>query len=115
MQDILIVLAIFVLIRVTGIIFPNGRGMEPKTPRERFNRIHSSIRNVIERSFGLLKMKWQILYKMPPYPMYKQKMIVVATMVLHNFIREYDGVDLDFARFDRDPMDNYFYSNYGFV
>jgi len=30
-------------------------------------------------------------------------MIVVATMVLHNFIREHDGVDLDFARFDRDP------------
>lgn len=40
---------------------------------------------------------------MAPYPMYKQKMIVVATMVLHNFIREHDGVDLDFARFDRDP------------
>ena len=37
------------------------RGMEPKTHKERFNRIHSSIRNVIERSFGLLKMKWQIL------------------------------------------------------
>ena len=47
------------------------RGMEPKTPEERFNRIHSSISNVIERSFGLLKMKWQILYKMPSYPMYK--------------------------------------------
>ena len=48
-------------------------------------------------------MKWQILYKMAPYPMYKQKMIVVATMVLHNFIRDHDGVNLDFARFDRDP------------
>jgi hypothetical protein len=30
-------------------------------------------RNVIERSFGLLKMKWPILWKIPPYPMYKQK------------------------------------------
>ena len=79
------------------------RGMEPKTPKERFNRIHSSIRNVIERSFGVLKMKWQILYKMPSYPMFKQKIIVVATMVLHNFIREHGGEDLDFARFDRDP------------
>nr|XP_034591982.1 putative nuclease HARBI1 isoform X1 [Setaria viridis] len=79
------------------------RGMEPKTPAERFNRVHSSIRNVIERSFGLLKMKWQILYKMPPYPMYKQKMIVVATMVLHNYIREHGGEDIDFDRFDRDP------------
>ena len=79
------------------------REMEPKTPKERLNRIHSSIRNVIERSFGLLKMKRQILYKMPSYPMCKQKMFVVATMVLHNFIREHDGVDLDFAQFDRDP------------
>jgi hypothetical protein len=31
------------------------RGMEPNTPKEKFNRKHSSIRNVIERSFGLLK------------------------------------------------------------
>ena len=77
--------------------------MEPKTPMKKFNRVHSSIRNVIERAFGLLKMKWQILYKIPPYPMYKQKMIVVATMVLHNFIREHGGEDIDFARFDRDP------------
>lgn len=79
------------------------RGMEPNTPMEKFNRVHSSIRNVIERSFGLLKMKWQILYKMPCYPMYKQKMIVVAAMVLHNYIREHGGEDPDFARFDRDP------------
>ena len=35
--------------------------------------------------------------------MFKQKMIVVATMVLHNFIREHNSVDLDFERFDRDP------------
>jgi hypothetical protein len=33
------------------------RGEEPNTPTERFNRAHSSIRNVIEWSFGLLKMK----------------------------------------------------------
>jgi hypothetical protein len=79
------------------------RGTEPRTPMERFNRVHSSIRNVIERSFGLLKMKWPILWKIPPYPMYKQKMIVVATMILHNFIREYGGEDEDFARFDHDP------------
>jgi hypothetical protein len=40
------------------------RGMEPNTPKEKFNRIHSLVRNIIERSFGVLKMKWQILYKM---------------------------------------------------
>jgi hypothetical protein len=30
-------------------------------------------------------------------------MIVVACMVLHNFIREHNSDDADFARFDRDP------------
>lgn len=40
---------------------------------KRFNRVHSSFRNVIERTFGLLKMKWQILYKMPPVPHVKAK------------------------------------------
>jgi hypothetical protein len=79
------------------------RGMEPNTSKEKFNREHSSIRNVIERSFGLLKMKWEILYRIKKYPMWKQKMIVVACMVLHNFIREHNNEDADFARFDRDP------------
>ena len=79
------------------------RGMELNTPKEKFNRIHSSVRNVIERSFGVLKMKWQILYKMPGYSMVTQKKIVAATMVLHNFIHEHASVDVDFANFDRDP------------
>jgi hypothetical protein len=79
------------------------RGMEPNTPKEKFNRKHSSIRNVIGRSFGLLKMKWEILYRIKKYPMWKRKMIVFACMVLHNFIREHNNEDADFARFDRDP------------
>ena len=35
--------------------------------------------------------------------MWKQKMIVVACMVLHNFICEHNSEDVDFSRFDRDP------------
>ena len=35
--------------------------------------------------------------------MAKQKKIVVATMAVHNFIREHRTQDLDFAGFDRDP------------
>jgi hypothetical protein len=45
------------------------RGMEPKTPKEKFNRIHASVHNVVERSFAVWKNKWQILYKMRNYPM----------------------------------------------
>jgi hypothetical protein len=68
--------------------------MELNTPKEKFNRIHSYICNVIERSFGVLKMKWQILYKMPPYSMVTQKKAVAVTMVLHNFIREHASGDV---------------------
>jgi hypothetical protein len=39
----------------------------------------------------------------PNYPMWKQKMVVVACMVLRNFIRDHGSEDSDFARFDRDP------------
>lgn len=48
-------------------------------------------------------MKWRIILKMPSYPLYKQKMIVAATMVLHNFIREHGMNDKHFRRFDRNP------------
>jgi hypothetical protein len=48
-------------------------------------------------------MKWRILLKMPTYPMDKQKMIIAATMCLHNFIRENSALDEDFQRCDRDP------------
>jgi hypothetical protein len=34
--------------------------------------------------------------------MYKQKKIVFATMVLHNFIQEHRTEDLDFVPFDHD-------------
>jgi hypothetical protein len=76
--------------------------MEPKTPKERCNRIHSSIRNVVGWSFGVWKMKWHILYKMSFYPMWKQKKIVVVTMVLHNYICEHKSGDMDFDRVERD-------------
>ena len=79
------------------------RGVQPNTPKEKFNRVHSSVRNVIERAFGVLKMKWQILLKMPNYSMDKQKMIVASYMTLHNYIREHDHGDEHFLMCDRDP------------
>jgi hypothetical protein len=78
------------------------RGTEPNSRKEKFNRVHSSIHNVIERSFALWKKKWQILYKMPKYSMLTQKNIVAATMILHNYIREHSSGDVDYANCDRD-------------
>ncbi|XP_050291322.1 uncharacterized protein LOC126732488 isoform X3 [Quercus robur] len=36
-------------------------------PEERFNYLHSSLRSVIERTFGVWKNKWRILRHMPPF------------------------------------------------
>jgi hypothetical protein len=78
-------------------------GHAPNGEQEYFNYLHSSIRNVVERAFSVWKGKWRILFKMSSYPLDKQKMIVAATISLHNFIRENDVLDEDFERCDQDP------------
>jgi hypothetical protein len=40
------------------------RGLAPNGELEHFNHLHSSIRNAVERAFGVLKIKWRILLKM---------------------------------------------------
>ena len=77
-------------------------GPEPQGKKEIFNYAHSSLRNGIDRSFGVLKMKWRILLPMPSYAPHKQSQIVVACMALHNFVRTSGIVDMDFDRCDRD-------------
>ena len=63
--------------------------------QEKFNHLHSSLRNAIERAFGVLKMKWRILLGIPFFPEEEtQSKIITACMCLHNFIRDsklYDG------------------------
>jgi hypothetical protein len=49
------------------------KGPIPKGEKELFNYAHSSLRNVIEWSFGVLKMKLRILLALPSNPMKKQK------------------------------------------
>ena len=64
--------------------------------KEVFNHAHSSLRNMIEWSFGVLKMKWRILLNLPSYLVNKQSKIIFACMALHNFIRECDLEDPHF-------------------
>jgi hypothetical protein len=75
---------------------------QPIGLKEVFNHAHSSLRNVIERSFGVLKMKWRILRNVPSYSMEKQTMIIIACMALHNFIRDSNLSDVDFDRMAAD-------------
>jgi hypothetical protein len=78
------------------------QGPMPRGRKENFNYAHSSHRNVIERSFGVLKMKWRTLLDLPRYPMAKQSRIIMGCMALHNFIRESFLGDTDFELCDHD-------------
>ncbi|KAL0440663.1 UNVERIFIED_CONTAM: hypothetical protein Sradi_0005200 [Sesamum radiatum] len=54
---------------------------------ELFNLKHSSATNVIERTFGLVKVRWGILRSPSFYPIDVQSKIIIVCCLLHNFIR----------------------------
>ncbi|CAA0838951.1 Unknown protein [Striga hermonthica] len=71
-----------------------GSNQLPDNARELFNRRHATVRNVIERSFGLLKGKFPIIKGlMPNYKVHSQTDIVIACCVLHNFIRMHEPLE----------------------
>ena len=74
-------------------------GYQPTTPEELFNMKHSSARNIIERCFGVLKMRWAILRSPPFYPIRTVNGIVMACCLLHNLIRREMAID---------PMEEYY-------
>ena len=81
----------------------------PRNERELFNLHHSSLRNVIEHIFGVLKRQWRILDSPPEYDMHIQARVPAALCVVHNFIRHFDAdafndleVDWDYMRFIED-------------
>ncbi|KAK3023368.1 hypothetical protein RJ639_043449 [Escallonia herrerae] len=39
----------------------------PKRRQEKFNYFHSSLRNIVERAFGVWKARWAIMNDMPYY------------------------------------------------
>ncbi|XP_027063232.1 uncharacterized protein [Coffea arabica] len=78
---------------ITGLMAPfkGARGTAQKrTVRTLFNKRHASLRNIIERTFGVLKKRFSILKgPMQKYMMTTQNNIVLACCALHNFMREY--------------------------
>ncbi|KAI3885973.1 hypothetical protein MKX03_019245 [Papaver bracteatum] len=54
---------------------------------KKFNQAHARLRNVIERAFGVLKVRFPVLSKMPSYSFEPQRDIVIACMSIHNFLR----------------------------
>ncbi|KAG2312392.1 hypothetical protein Bca52824_023949 [Brassica carinata] len=78
-----------------------NRGGPPSNTRELFNRKHSGLRSIIERTFGVWKAKWRIMdRKHPKYELKKWIKIVTVTMALHNFIRDSQHEDIDFSHWE---------------
>ncbi|RVW12489.1 hypothetical protein CK203_093473 [Vitis vinifera] len=68
-------------------------GHMPTTHEEFFNMKHSAARNVIERCFGLLKLRWAILRSPCFYPIKTQCKIILACCLIHNLIKREMSVD----------------------
>lgn len=65
----------------------------PQTRVELFNMRHTKARNVIERAFAVIKMRWGILRSSSFYPIDVQTLLIHACFLLHNFIRSQMEVD----------------------
>ena len=74
------------------------QGEELHCLEEKFNYLHSSLRSVVERTFGVWKNRWRILRSMPPFYIHTQNRIIIATMVLHNFFRAHENNDVECSR-----------------
>ncbi|XP_076882258.1 protein ANTAGONIST OF LIKE HETEROCHROMATIN PROTEIN 1-like [Bidens hawaiensis] len=64
----------------------------PQNPRELFNLRHASLRNSIEREFGVLKRRFPIIRSTtePFYSCETQSQIFLACCILHNYLLEVD-------------------------
>lgn len=81
-------------------------GQKPSNKEELFNLRHSSLRNVIERIFGITKRQFQILETPPEFTMLVQVKLVLAVTGLHNFIQSHrtTGDIYDIAQLDAERM-----------
>ncbi|KAL4558942.1 hypothetical protein LXL04_037147 [Taraxacum kok-saghyz] len=77
--------------------FQRGQTAAMRAPRgsqETFNYRHSSLRNIIERTFGVWKARWALLRDMHVNFTYDhQVQIVIASMAVHNYIRRFGRDD----------------------
>ncbi|KAI8002511.1 Protein ALP1-like [Camellia lanceoleosa] len=72
-------------------------GATPTNYQEFFNMKHALARNVIERCFGLFKIRWAILRCASYYPIRTQNRIITACCLLHNLIQDQTQLGDDFV------------------
>ena len=65
-----------------------GQGRDPENEVELFNFRHSSLKNVIERIFGVFKSRFTIFKFASPFPYRTQADLVLACVGLHNFLHK---------------------------
>lgn len=82
-----------------------GSEGEPRNGKELFNYRHSSLRNVIERTFGAWKSRFRILRQgMNNYDIDTQVWIVIACGVLRNFLHEHQSSDEIFTEYEHNDI-----------
>ncbi|XP_071701610.1 uncharacterized protein [Rutidosis leptorrhynchoides] len=74
------------------------------TDKEKFNHAHAQLRNVIERSYGVLKKRFPILREMAQFSFPIQRNVVIACFAIHNFIRKWNIYDKYFMECDEDTL-----------
>lgn len=78
----------------------------PRNKKELFNLRHSSLRNVIERVFGVIKKRFPTLNCMPSYKFPFQVTLVTCIIILHTFIRKRQISVDDFDEENIDELSN---------
>ena len=74
-----------------------------RSREELFKRVHSSIRSLIERTFGVWKKRWRISQNMPVFLYKTQVQNVVVSMAFHNYIKRKYVQDVTFNEFEHHP------------
>jgi hypothetical protein len=67
----------------------------PENKEELYNLWHSSAQNIVEKVFGVLKKRWNILVRPLQFSMEIQVEIPPGLAVTHNFIMDNDPHDID--------------------
>jgi hypothetical protein len=70
-------------------------GQKPENSKELFNLRHASLPNVIERIFGVVKRKYQILQTPSEYSIETQTRLILACTGVHNWVRGNEGQNAD--------------------
>ncbi|KAJ4764659.1 nuclease [Rhynchospora pubera] len=59
-------------------------------PEDLFNYRHAQLKNIVEKTFGILKTRFKICQWMRKYKFKTQTKVVIACCVLHNFIKHHN-------------------------